>query len=679
MKYTQGQSVQKIVEGGDSLWIYTDDTATVVVTPENVSANAVTTTVDRTDGVVKYGPYYKPTVINVTATSLDADVRNYEFIANPTTEGEFGEVMAATGGMTPSEIGGALKRAAKHTGVVVTELGLSLLDQGRSPSYQAALNAGDDPTLMRKYDQKGVFSWLKRQTQNGFTYLQTAGKSGDTNEGALARLQTDVLGQTIKPDYCHIWTGGNDINGITSYEQAETEIAAMISDFEQIINILSANGIEIIMSVLPYNGSWVRNQYAMWAQSEWMQYCIEQGRKGRFAAFLNFSTVLVDPEAAWPKENVPLSRSANVVTATWAGHGFKTGDRVLVDAVDISFENNGQPLGFLITVVNATLFTYENTGINSSTTATVVKVNIEQNLPSDGTTHFKPAAASKACAIALEPIKTLFPPRDILSSSENDYKNLVGCGKNTTQFRPNLGMMYGTGGTKSGTPLPTGDVARSHEVKVVNGNPTSVTCSIIQDPTVAHSQFLWQQIAIVAGASDCEISFEIAHTKPSTWMPLAPVTPGKVVIPTVENGFFYAALNTSNGTNGDTEPVWPTRLGETVVSGDVTYSCRLGYIEGVTKCYAASAYKIISADTDAVHCISYGIIDNTTGADSILDFNNNQDDTVPFYRVGYEEHTCTPEAVLGATGSSFTIATKIRVAAGKSATVAIARETWRVV
>lgn len=109
MKYTQGQSVQKIVEGGDSLWVYTDDTATVVVTPDNVSLDAVTTTVDRTDGVVKYGPYYKPTVVNVTATSLDADVRNYEFIANPTTEGEFGEIMTATGGMTPSEIGNSIK------------------------------------------------------------------------------------------------------------------------------------------------------------------------------------------------------------------------------------------------------------------------------------------------------------------------------------------------------------------------------------------------------------------------------------------------------------------------------------------------------------------------------------------------------------------------------------------
>ena len=167
MKYTQGQSVQKIVEGGDSLWVYTDDTATVVVTPENVSANAVTTTVDRTDGVVKYGPYYKPTVVKVTATSLDADVRNYEFIANPTTEGEFGEVMAATGGMNANEVGDAIRngRTPKSLAEMKTITGLSsgdtvyLSEGGRSGTFET-LPAGDYSAEIAADQLEGVYVLL---------------------------------------------------------------------------------------------------------------------------------------------------------------------------------------------------------------------------------------------------------------------------------------------------------------------------------------------------------------------------------------------------------------------------------------------------------------------------------------------------------------------------------------
>lgn len=193
MKYTQGQSVQKIVEGGDSLWVYTDDTATVVVTPENVSANAVTTTVDRTDGVVKYGPYYKPTVINVTATSLDADVRNYEFIANPTTEGEFGEVMAATGGMTPSEIGSGLEitniRKFRNQ-KLVTVLGNSI--SARTNNYA---------------------TWMCRKSNGSYVFLKNSGVGGDTSADIIARMDADVPSNT---DICLIMEATNDaINGVT--------------------------------------------------------------------------------------------------------------------------------------------------------------------------------------------------------------------------------------------------------------------------------------------------------------------------------------------------------------------------------------------------------------------------------------------------------------------------------
>lgn len=217
MKYTQGQSVQKIVEGGDSLWIYTDDTATVVVTPDNVSANAVTTTVDRTDGVVKYGPYYKPTVINVTATSLDADVRNYEFIANPTTEGEFGEVMAATGGMTPSEIGVALYGAQGYQ-----------LD-----ATQYSSHSGSYPT-----------------------YLDFISSVDDATEGLAVKGNLGLCSDGVNSVYKYTIGNGNRNILIVSGQHAE-ETLGIISAFEFVKKCLSGGDLQINQIMKHYSITWI--------------------------------------------------------------------------------------------------------------------------------------------------------------------------------------------------------------------------------------------------------------------------------------------------------------------------------------------------------------------------------------------------------------------------------------
>jgi hypothetical protein len=586
-----------------------------------------------------------------------------------------------TKGMTPSQIGTAISASANRQGVMYTELGLSLLDQGRSPSYISQVDA-DMQTRMRKFDQKGVYAWLKRWTKNGFTYLETAGKSGDTNEGSLARIQRDVLEQDVLPDYCNIWLGGNDINALQNYPTSEAEVEAMKADLEAIIQILHDNNIKVILSILPNNGLWMTRYNAMYAQNLWEAYCIELGRKGKVAALINYGPLLADPEAVVPRTGVTFNRNSNVVTVNSPGHGLITGNRIVVSGTpNPSFQNNSMPVGFIVTVINPNTFTYDNVGPNAVTIGDFVKVNVLQDSVSDGTTHLTTEGACKAAHMALPIFEKLFPMRDILSASENDFMNLVGVTKTTAGTRWNLGMMYGTGGTKSGSPLPTGVVARSYEVRTVSGNPTSVTCSIEQDDSIAYSQYLWQRIDIVAGASDCEVSFEMAHSKPTNWRLNFSVIAGGWVRPNVENGYFYVNVGSATGTTGTVEPIWPTRVGERVTDGDIVFECRLGFIEGVTKCYAAAAYKIPACDPRAIHAISFGIIDNTTGADSILDFNNNVDPNgvAPYYTAGEEGHFCTPEAVLGASGSSFTIATKIRVAAGKSASVMIARNTWRVV
>lgn len=61
---------------------------------------------------------------------------------------------------------------------------------------------------------------------------------------------------------------------------------------------------------------------------------------------------------------------------------------------------------------------------------------------------------------------------------------------------------------------------------------------------------------------------------PVTWTASAAVATNAYRTPTVLNGFIYKA--TTGGTNAATEPVWPTVVGNTVVSGTTTYTCEKG-------------------------------------------------------------------------------------------------------
>jgi len=61
---------------------------------------------------------------------------------------------------------------------------------------------------------------------------------------------------------------------------------------------------------------------------------------------------------------------------------------------------------------------------------------------------------------------------------------------------------------------------------------------------------------------------------PVSWVASGAVTLNTYRTPVVLNGFIYKA--TVGGTNGATEPTWPTTVGATVVSGTVTYTCEKG-------------------------------------------------------------------------------------------------------
>ncbi|WP_276681482.1 SGNH/GDSL hydrolase family protein [Thalassolituus oleivorans] len=554
---------------------------------------------------------------------------------------------------------------------IYSELGLSLMGNGRSKAYNVS---GID---MQTVTQEGVASWLKRWTKNGFVFKQSAGKNGDTNEGALARVQADILDQDIVPNVVNIWLGGNDINFIDDYDEAVTELEAMKADMEAICDLLIDNGIAVIISLLPTNGMWEQRFDQRWVLSEWNEYLRELSYRDGIIAFLNYEHILADPVATFPVENLSVSRTNNIATLNWPSHGVPDGHGIMVfDAGNSSFNTITPLVGVIATYVDDDTLSYESVGTDSSTTASAVRLSTMPDLAIDITTHFNARCASKGALQMIDVFKTLFPPRNLLPASENDMRNLMGCGLSLTRNRFNLGMMLGAGGTAEGTPLPVGDIADGYTLKVVSGGATVVP-TLEPDGTDAYSQYTWQRLDITAGAQDAEITFGINHTRPGQWIASQLMSPGKVVRPKIANGYFYVNLVDGFVTSGATEPVWPTRPGETVVDGGVTWQCRLGWVAGVTKCNAVGAYQVLAMDKDAINCLSFGIFDVTDPAGSILDFTSKSETYSPYHFVGEDGHFGTPDGTILDGSTSIFVGAKIRIKANKTASVRLTQFGWR--
>ena len=76
-------------------------------------------------------------------------------------------VITVNGASRNITVAGALAGGAggSANGILYTEIGLSLSDQGRAPRYSPG------GIEFRRYENKGISSWIKRRLKNGFTYL----------------------------------------------------------------------------------------------------------------------------------------------------------------------------------------------------------------------------------------------------------------------------------------------------------------------------------------------------------------------------------------------------------------------------------------------------------------------------------------------------------------------------
>lgn len=85
----------------------------------------------------------------------------------------------------------------------------------------------------------------------------------------------------------------------------------------------------------------------------------------------------------------------------------------------------------------------------------------------------------------------------------------------------------------------------------------------------------------------------------SEWEVEEPYSLGAYAEPTVLNGYCYEA--TAGGTSGAAEPEWPTTIGETVVDGTVTWTCRA--YGGEEKTFAS----LEGGDIEAIQVSGYNL------------------------------------------------------------------------
>jgi len=576
-------------------------------------------------------------------------------------------------------------QANQNTMGSIIELGLSLVDQGYSPQW--ATGGG----VVNQISGVNVLAHALRRAKMPRVIDYNAGKSGDTITGALSRVEADIAGRIPLPGWVWYLNGGNDVNVVNNASDVETTLLAMKRDFNATWVKINALGMRMALQSLPDNGTWSqrRNEQAgTFATSylryhtywRWNRYQMEFARR-YLLKFANLAAGFSYPDRQLPKTCTGITVASNVATATVTGHGYTTGDSVTnstaADATYIVLS----PVA--ITVIDPNTFTYTFAHANGSAASggSFVRGNTIAGLFSDSPNniHFNPAGAMKGSNLTYEALKN--DVMDTLVFSEGDACNLVGAGlaSITDQDVINRGMMMGTGGTKTGTAVShTGNVATGWNSDVVAGNPTAIVCSQVQRNEAGRVQMQDQQISIQASASNCEYRFRMAHALPTTWTAAASKSIGNWVMPTVANGYFYVAVKGSAVNTGATEPLWPRTPGSTVVDGSITWECRLGWINNSAEMYRLGAeYTIVSlSQADALLSMSFGLFDEVSSTNSILDGTHIQNTVGPGYIAGENGFFSTVPAVIPASMTAPNVALKVWVKANTTVVIKFGRASW---
>ncbi len=579
--------------------------------------------------------------------------------------------------ITNSTLGGAWQTNS------CIELGLSLVDQGYSPAWSSGGG------VVNQITGSNVLQHALRRAKMPCSIYYSAGKAGDTVAGALSRWPTDVAARNPLPGTVWYLNGGNDINTVSTAADIETILTTMQSGFAATWSLSNSLGTRFILQSLPDNGTWSarRNEasgafgsayYRYMAYWRWNRYEQEFARRQNIR-FVNLAAAYSWPDRQIPKTCTSISVTSNVVTATCNSHGFSTGDVVYnSSASDATWL---VLTGIAITNTGSNTFTYPFTHANGSAAQAGAfnRSNVLPNLWSDSPAlvHFNPAGAVKGSNITYETLTT--GEMDTLVFTEGDSENIVGAGiaAVTDQNVLNRGMMEGTAGTKTGTAVShTGNVGTGWNSDVVSGNPTAVTLSQVERTEPGRVQMQDQQISIQASGANCEYRLRMAHALPTDWTATAAKSVGDWVSPTVGTGLFYVAVVA--GTTSGSQPTWPTTPGDVVTDGTVKWEARRGWINNAAEQYRLGAeYTIVSlSSADALLSMSYGLFDESTSANSILDGSHVQNAVGPGYIAGENGFFSTPAASIPAGMTAPTPALKLWVKAGSTVVIKFGRASW---
>lgn len=572
---------------------------------------------------------------------------------------------------------------AGHFNGSIIELGLSLVDQGYSPAWSSGGG------VVNRITGVNLLAYALRRGKAKRPIYFSAGKSGDTIAGALARWPTDVAGRTPLPGTIWYLNGGNDINTINAAGDIETVLVTMKSGFDSTLELARALGAQFVLQALPDNGTWSmrRNEatggfassyYRYMAYWRWNRYEQEIARRNNIL-FANIAAAYSLPGRQLPVTCTGISVTSNVATATCAGHLYATGSCVTnTTATDGTWLVLTQ---VAVTVIDADTFTYPFTHANGSAAGggAFVRANTIPTLFSDSPSliHFNAAGAMKGSAIAYETINS--GVMDTLVFSEGDAENIVGAGlaSITDQNVINRGMMEGTTGTRTGTAVShTGSVATGWNSDVVAGNPTAVTLSKVVRTEAGRVQMTDQQISIQAGGANCDYRLRMVHTLPTDWTASAVKSIGNWVSPITKNGLFWVCVQ--NGTTGGSQPTGSTTPGAVFTDGGVKWEVRRGWINDATEQYRAGAeYTIVSLSAaDALLSMTYAIFDEITTGNSIQDGSHAQNTVGPAYTVGENGYFSTPMASMPADMTAPTPALKVWVKANTTVVIKFGRASW---
>ena len=203
-----------------------------------------------------------------------------------------------------------VERAPSKAAQTMVVLGDSLTEQGGMISAAPALKPNS------------AWPWMNVLLGQRFDILKNAGIGGQTTTQIRARLQTDVL--DLKPGWCHLLAGTNNMGASGGVATAKADITAML-------DALDKAGIRTILGTMPprTGGSYTGTQKA--DTMELNRWIVKTARERRNVVLVDYFQGLTDPTGNYAPSAFGGNTTSDGVHLSAIG-GYICG-RILADAI----------------------------------------------------------------------------------------------------------------------------------------------------------------------------------------------------------------------------------------------------------------------------------------------------------------------------------------------------------